>query len=73
MIALLLIPLALAFAFSGFLEGVVEDIAEDNGVEGFDPDEPSVYDGYDVEFGTNSADTLTGSSGDDALFGLGQT
>ncbi|MGB7317979.1 MAG: calcium-binding protein [Planktotalea sp.] len=72
MIALLLIPLALAFAFSGFFDDEIERIAEENGLDGFDPDEPSIYDNSEVTFGTNTPDTLTGTSGDDAIFALGQ-
>lgn len=73
MIALLLIPLALAFAFSGIFDEEVERIAEENGLDGFDPDAPSVYDEREVDFGSNAPDTLTGTNGDDALFALGQT
>lgn len=73
MIAIILIPLAWAIAFSGIFDVEAERIAEDNGLGGFDPDEPSIYDDQDVEFGTNEADTLIGTDGDDALFGLGQT
>ena len=72
MIALLIIPLALAFAFSGFFEDEVERIVEENGLDGFDPDEPSIYDGKEVSFGTNTPDVLTGTNGDDAIFALGQ-
>lgn len=73
MIAILLIPLALAFAFSGLFESEIERIAEENGLDGFEPDEPSIYDERAVEFGTNTADILTGTNGDDAIFALGQT
>lgn len=73
MIALILIPLALAFAFSGIFDAEIERIAEENGIEDFDPEAPSIYDGREVEFGTNTPDTLTGTNGDDVIFGLGQT
>ncbi|MEN8892263.1 calcium-binding protein [Planktotalea arctica] len=73
MIALILIPLALAFAFSGIFEAEIERIAEENGIEDFDPEAPSIYDGREVEFGTNTPDMLTGTNGDDVIFGLGQT
>ena len=73
MIAFILIPLALAFAASGLFEMEIERIAEENGLDGFDPDEPSIYDGHNVEFGTNSSETITGTNGDDAIFALGQT
>lgn len=72
MIALLIVPLLVAFAFSSAFEAEAERIAEENGIEDFDPDEPSIYDDRNVEFGTNRADNLTGTSGDDAIFALGQ-
>ena len=72
MIALILIPLALALAFSDLLGGEAERIAEDNGLDGYDPDAPSIYDEREVEFGTNTPDTLSGTNGDDALFALGE-
>ncbi len=72
MIALLFIPLALAFAFSGIFDEEVERIVEENGLDGFDPDEPSVYDDREVSFGTNTPDVLIGTTGDDAIFALGQ-
>ena len=37
MIALILIPLALAFAFSGILDAEIDRIVEENGLDGFDP------------------------------------
>lgn len=64
MIALLLLPLALAFAFSGFFDDEIERIAEENGLDGFDPDEAPIYDDREVAFGTNAPDTLTGTNGD---------
>ena len=73
MLAIILIPLALALAFSGLFEAEVSRIAEENGLDGFDPDAPSVFDDLDADFGTNMPDTLTGTNGDDALFALGQT
>lgn len=72
MIALILIPLALAFAFSGILDAEIDRIVEENGLDGFDPNEPSIYDEREVEFGTNNEDVLVGTNGDDAIFALGQ-
>ena len=72
MFALILIPLALAIAISGLFDAEVERIAEENGLNDFDPNEPSIFDGSEVEFGTNTPDTLTGTNGEDALFALGQ-
>lgn len=41
-------------------------------MDDFDPNEPSIFDDSEVEFGTNTPDTLTGTNGEDALFALGQ-
>ena len=72
MIALILLPLVMVFAFSSVFEAEIERIAEENGLDGFDPDDPSIYDDFDPKFGTNGAETLVGTNGDDALFALGQ-
>jgi len=70
---LILIPLALAVAFSGVFDAEIERIAEENGLDGFDPEAPSIFDEREADFGTNMPDTLTGTNGEDALFALGQT
>ncbi|MGH1577394.1 calcium-binding protein [Planktotalea sp.] len=72
MIALILIPLALVFALSNVLEDEVERVIEENGLDGFNPDEESIYDDKNVEFGTNTPDELIGTPEDDVLFALGQ-
>ena len=72
MIAIILLPLVMAFAFSSVFEGEIERIAEENGLDGFDPEDPSIYDDFEADFGTNNPDTLIGTEGDDALFALGQ-
>jgi Ca2+-binding RTX toxin-like protein len=72
MFALILIPLALALAFSGLFDAEISRVAEENGLEDFDPNAPSLFDDSEVDFGTNMPDTLTGTNGEDALFALGQ-
>ena len=44
MFALILIPLALALAFSGLFDAEISRIAEENGLEDFDPNAPSLFD-----------------------------
>jgi Ca2+-binding RTX toxin-like protein len=76
MIALILIPLVAIFVFSDvFSEDLeqVREIAEENGFADFDETEQSIYDGKEVETGTNEPDRLNGTGGDDAIFALGQT
>lgn len=72
MIALILLPLVMMFAYSNVFEAEVERIAEENGFDGFDPEDPSIYDDLEPEFGTNMPDTLVGTEGKDVLFALGQ-
>jgi len=79
MIALLLIPFALAavFGISSIVDNELEEeaqrIADNNGLGDFDPDAPSIFDGTEVQVGDNEANTLSGGAGTDVLFGFGQT
>jgi len=73
MIFLILIPLALALVYSSIVDAEVGRIAEQNGLDGFDPDEPSIFDDTEAIFGTNEPNTLEGTVEPDVIFALGQT
>jgi Ca2+-binding RTX toxin-like protein len=72
MILLLLIPLAFALAISSAFDDEIQRVADQNGLGGFDPEEPSIFDDRETIFGTNTSETLIGTEGNDALFALGQ-